>query len=214
MKKNEIVVHENTREGGREEREKSQRISLVTHFFLNFIYIHARLATRAYLRSEIVTHQLTPWNVTQAVTKSLDPKERPAIIVPGASHHFWTHPAKPTDSPFVVKARLQIGEFVSKALAEPADSQRWGGGGGAVDQHVGERITKLQMSQAKASQDRLQRSRESPPSSEDERDVGAEGKEKEVKNNFMTNNDRLPGVPLAPFQVIQRYHAKSSSPNL
>ena len=41
------------------------------------------------------------------------------LLVPGASHHFWTHPPQPTDSLYVVKARLQIADFVSKALAEP-----------------------------------------------------------------------------------------------
>jgi hypothetical protein len=154
------------------------------------------------------------------VTKSIDPKARPAIIVPGASHHFWTHPAKPTDSPFVVKARLQIGEFVSKALSEPADSQKWEGGAKFADvdpqpEHVGERMAKKQRSQERASRDRLQGSSESPTGSKGARDVGAEGKEKEVTpTNYMTNNDRLPGVPLAPFQVIQRYRDKSSLPNL
>ena len=59
--------------------------------------------------------------MVQAVTKAAEGKEgrlSPVLLVPGASHHFWTHPALPTDSPYVVKARLQIGEFVAKALAD------------------------------------------------------------------------------------------------
>lgn len=61
---------------------------------------------------------IDPWRA-QAVTKSPDPKLQPVLLVPGASHHFWTHPPQPTDSLYVVKARLQIADFVSKALAEP-----------------------------------------------------------------------------------------------
>lgn len=38
--------------------------------------------------------------------------------VEGASHHFWTHPSKPTDSPDVVKARVEIWDQVTKWLEE------------------------------------------------------------------------------------------------
>ena len=36
----------------------------------------------------------------------------------GASHHFWTHPSKPTDSPEVVRARETIWRQVTAWLGE------------------------------------------------------------------------------------------------
>lgn len=43
----------------------------------------------------------------------------PTLLVPGASHHFWTHPSKPTDQPDVVYARRLIREQLKRWLAEP-----------------------------------------------------------------------------------------------
>jgi len=129
----------------------------------------------------------------QAVTKSLDPTARPAIIVPGASHHFWTHPALPSDSPYVVKARLQIAEFVTAALAEPKDdsdsdsqaanpppavsfsSTPRDRQGTMVKGSVGKRLAKLRQE--------IRKAKNADPT------------------NYILDNNRLPGVPLAPFQV-------------
>lgn len=39
----------------------------------------------------------------------------------GASHHFWTHPSKPTDTSDVVKARREIWKQVTQWLDENDD---------------------------------------------------------------------------------------------
>ena len=43
----------------------------------------------------------------------------PTLMVPGASHHAWTHPTYPTDQASVVKARGLIRQQVNAWLAEP-----------------------------------------------------------------------------------------------
>ncbi|CBN78040.1 conserved unknown protein [Ectocarpus siliculosus] len=59
---------------------------------------------------------IDPWHalgVLETPTPGL-----PAIYVEGASHHFWTHPSKPTDSPDIVKARHVIWNQVTAWLGE------------------------------------------------------------------------------------------------
>ena len=62
----------------------------------------------------------------------------PTLVVAGASHHAWTHPAAPTDQPSVGAARVAIGAQVALWLAEvdPAlndDDAAAAGGGGDDD---------------------------------------------------------------------------------
>ena len=42
----------------------------------------------------------------------------PTMMVAGASHHSWTHPARPTDQPSVVAARVAIAEQIDAWLAQ------------------------------------------------------------------------------------------------
>ncbi|CAM9772235.1 unnamed protein product [Ectocarpus sp. 4 AP-2014] len=59
---------------------------------------------------------IDPWHalgVLETPTPGL-----PAIYVEGASHHFWTHPSKPTDSPDIVKARHVIWNQITAWLGE------------------------------------------------------------------------------------------------
>jgi len=125
---------------------------------------------------------IDPWRA-QAVTKTYDPVARPSIIVPGASHHFWTHPAKPTDSAFVVKARVQIGNFVASALTEPKDPVLNANTG--VDAHGLKGKAKASRQDDKRTANKVGQGKGAQPAS------------------FMEDNKRLPGVPLAPFQVVE-----------
>ncbi|CAM9640606.1 unnamed protein product, partial [Hapterophycus canaliculatus] len=59
---------------------------------------------------------IDPWHAL-GVMKSPMPG-LPTIFVKGASHHFWTHPSKPTDSPNIVKARVFIWDQISAWLEE------------------------------------------------------------------------------------------------
>jgi hypothetical protein len=43
----------------------------------------------------------------------------PVLMVPGASHHAWTHPSLPTDQPSVVEARTAIRSTVTGFLGQP-----------------------------------------------------------------------------------------------
>mmetsp|Transcript_16669 Transcript_16669/g.39908 ORF Transcript_16669/g.39908 Transcript_16669/m.39908 type:complete len:511 (+) Transcript_16669:16-1548(+) len=64
-----------------------------------------------------VNGQVDPWHA-QSVLKPNTQQELPAFMVPGASHHFWTHPAKPSDAPEIVAARVKIAEWVQRFLLE------------------------------------------------------------------------------------------------
>ncbi len=123
---------------------------------------------------------IDPWRA-QAVTKTTDPVARPSIMVPGASHHFWTHPAKPTDSAFVVKARVQIGNFVASALTEPKNPGLNVNTGVLTHGIKG----KARRKDDKSTADKAEHGKGSQPVS------------------YMLDNKRLPGVPLAPFQVVE-----------
>jgi hypothetical protein len=136
---------------------------------------------------------IDPWRA-QAVTKSNDPVARPSILVPGASHHFWTHPARPTDSAFVVKARIQIGNFVASVLTEPRDSD------------LKAPSPRPNGSHANRIQNANGGKRPVVPGSgkHDATKAGPQGKGKDAHPaNYMYDNKRLPGVPFAPFQVVE-----------
>jgi len=58
--------------------------------------------------------EIDPWNAG-SVLKSPNADE-PVLMVTGASHHFWTHPSLPTDSPEVNAARVVIWNQVTEWL--------------------------------------------------------------------------------------------------
>ncbi len=62
--------------------------------------------------------KIDPWHAASIVPPSVDPVNLPALMVAGASHHFWTHPEKSTDAPEIVKARQTIKSQVKAWLAE------------------------------------------------------------------------------------------------
>lgn len=62
--------------------------------------------------------QIDPWSALGILTTPVGSSEQPTLWVEGASHHFWTHPSKDTDSEFVVEARQAIWTQVSEWLKE------------------------------------------------------------------------------------------------
>merc|ERR1712232_1423045 len=53
-----------------------------------------------------INGNVDPWsNVSVIVSPS---PQLPTVFVPGASHHFWTHPSLPSDSVYVDEARSTI----------------------------------------------------------------------------------------------------------
>ncbi|EDQ86489.1 uncharacterized protein MONBRDRAFT_28146 [Monosiga brevicollis MX1] len=58
--------------------------------------------------------EVDPWN-SQSILNTTAPGIT-TLMVPGASHHAWTHPSAPSDQPSVVAARKTIADFVSNAL--------------------------------------------------------------------------------------------------
>lgn len=60
--------------------------------------------------------EVDPW-ASLSVLKSLG-ESQPALWVPGASHHAWTHPVAPADQPSVVTARSAIRAQVETFLAQ------------------------------------------------------------------------------------------------
>ena len=58
--------------------------------------------------------QVDPWKAS-SILEDID-SELEAFVVPGASHHFWTHPAKPSDSKEVALARKRIDDKVKSWL--------------------------------------------------------------------------------------------------
>mmetsp|Transcript_39364 Transcript_39364/g.47725 ORF Transcript_39364/g.47725 Transcript_39364/m.47725 type:complete len:538 (-) Transcript_39364:26-1639(-) len=66
-----------------------------------------------------VNGQIDPWHAASIVS-SVSPSE-PALWCSGASHHAWTHVAKPTDQPEVVEVRKKILAQVADWLS---DSQK------------------------------------------------------------------------------------------
>lgn len=59
--------------------------------------------------------EVDPWS-SLAIIKAPSP-DLVSLWVPGASHHAWTHPTRPSDQPSVVQARALIREQVTKWLA-------------------------------------------------------------------------------------------------
>jgi hypothetical protein len=61
-----------------------------------------------------VNGEIDPWHANSVLVSPND--QEPTLWVVGASHHFWTHPSKPTDSKEVVDARQaiwnQVGEWL------------------------------------------------------------------------------------------------------
>ena len=51
-------------------------------------------------------------------TETRTKESLPSIMIPGASHHFWTHASLPTDRPPIVAARTYIHETVRQWLLE------------------------------------------------------------------------------------------------
>mmetsp|Transcript_1312 Transcript_1312/g.4564 ORF Transcript_1312/g.4564 Transcript_1312/m.4564 type:complete len:511 (+) Transcript_1312:65-1597(+) len=63
--------------------------------------------------------EVDPW---QALSVLVQPnREQPIMMVTGASHHAWTHPSAPTDSPELVQAREAIRKQVAEWLKEDDD---------------------------------------------------------------------------------------------
>ena len=60
---------------------------------------------------------IDPWKAQGIFPPGPDDYE-PAFMVPGASHHAWTHPSRPGDSPSLVKARAAISELVETWLSQ------------------------------------------------------------------------------------------------
>lgn len=58
-----------------------------------------------------VTGDVDPWTVL-AVTEDKGNKDHPSVSVHGASHHFWTHQIKESDTEQVREARDKIYETV------------------------------------------------------------------------------------------------------
>lgn len=68
-------------------------------------------------RIAYVNGEVDPWREL-SLTETLS-NDQPVLEVPGASHHFWTHITKPTDSSAVVAARNWIKSKVKEWLAVP-----------------------------------------------------------------------------------------------
>jgi len=60
--------------------------------------------------------QVDPWS-SLSIRAAPNP-ELPAFTVPGASHHFWTHPSLPSDQSSVKDARTKIWAQVNQWLKE------------------------------------------------------------------------------------------------
>jgi thymus-specific serine protease len=58
------------------------------------------------IRTHVSPPRGSPWHATGLLHS---PKaSEPTLWVTGSSHHYWTHPTLPTDSPEVVEARQVI----------------------------------------------------------------------------------------------------------
>jgi len=66
-----------------------------------------------------------PWIANSFVSDGFAPKWEPAFVVPGASHHSWTHPPKDTDTEAVVDARKRIETRVDAWLKEGPMTRRF-----------------------------------------------------------------------------------------
>jgi len=69
-----------------------------------------------------VNAEIDPWNAASVLVSPN--KGEPELFVRGASHHQWTHPPKSTDTPEVIKVRLDIADQLSKWLLEEDSSMK------------------------------------------------------------------------------------------
>lgn len=68
-------------------------------------------------RTLFVNGEVDPWNANSVITSD-DPETMPSLWVVGASHHFWTHEFKETDTPEINEARQKIFDQVKAWLKE------------------------------------------------------------------------------------------------
>lgn len=61
--------------------------------------------------------EVDPWHALSVLTAPAN-EDIPVMMVKGASHHFWTHPSKPSDQKAVVSARTAIKEQVTTWLKQ------------------------------------------------------------------------------------------------
>ena len=59
-----------------------------------------------------------PWIANSFTSQTFAPRWEPAFVVPGASHHAWTHPPRDSDSDAVKRARAKIEARVDAWLDE------------------------------------------------------------------------------------------------
>ena len=68
-----------------------------------------------------VNGDVDPWS--ELAIQHSDDANLPALVVPGASHHFWTHPSKDSDSVEVVASRQHIHRTVIQWLDENSNRE-------------------------------------------------------------------------------------------
>ena len=87
-----------------------------------------------------VTGTMDPWSELAITHKNSENSSSSSLVyeVPGASHHFWTHPVRPTDDPRVMAAREHIYRTVAGdwlmlgGVLQDVDDDHNGGGGGSI----------------------------------------------------------------------------------
>ena len=72
-------------------------------------------------RIMFVNGDVDPWSA-QAITKGDNSDDESVVMVPGASHHFWTHPIKESDTIWIQAVRemiyVQVGEWLVQDYIE------------------------------------------------------------------------------------------------
>ena len=86
--------------------------------FCNFSHSHIRYGGNKPAGTCVLypNGEVDPWHSLSVLTAPGNGIE--VLMVPGASHHAWTHPSAPTDQPSVVAAKTQIRAVVTKFLAD------------------------------------------------------------------------------------------------
>ena len=78
-----------------------------------------------------VNGEVDPWKAASILPVDTPPSHLlPTMEVGGASHHQWTHPPQPTDSPELLRARESITRQVGVWLSE----EPGGSGGSGFDE--------------------------------------------------------------------------------
>ena len=88
---------------------------LIAHFF----FYNSQKVNLIFLKGWRIMYpngEIDPWHALGVLSSPND--GQPILWVPGASHHFWTHPSLPTDSAEVVSARNTIWKQVTTWLQE------------------------------------------------------------------------------------------------